>query len=88
MNDEIDDIVDRFVEIFSDEKLMSDYEELLYNLEAWSNKLITEGPEATGNVREDMLSFLVIPEDTKNAFIGDDKVYKSTYAIDQESTLG
>tara|TARA_E500000331_G_scaffold227508_1_gene217749 strand:+ start:395 stop:676 length:282 start_codon:yes stop_codon:yes gene_type:complete len=82
---EIDEIMDRFVEVFSDERLVDSYDELLTNLENWQDKLASEGPEATNEVKESILSAIILPENLKDAFIGDDKVSEHTRTDKEES---
>ena len=87
-DEEIDEIMDRFVEMFSDERLVDSYEELLDNLEDWQEKLATEGPEVVNEVKESILSSLILPENLKDAFIGDDKVPKHTGTDKEEPISG
>ena len=88
IHEEIDEIMDRFVEMFSDERLVDSYEELLDNQEDWQEKLATEGPEVVNEVKESILSSLILPENLKDAFIGDDKVPKHTGTDKEEPISG
>ena len=88
IHEEIDSIIDRFVETFSDERLVDSYEELLDNLEEWQEKLTTDGPEVVDEVKESILSSLILPENLKNAFVGDNKVPEHTGTNEEEPASG
>ena len=85
---EIDEIMDRFVDVFSDERLVDSYDELLDNLEKWQDKLASEGPEVINEVKESILSAIILPENLKDAFTRDDKVPKHTGTAKEEPTSG
>ena len=58
------------------------------NLEEWQEKLATDGPEAVNEVKESILSSLILPENLKNAFVGDDKVPEHAGTNKEESASG
>jgi hypothetical protein len=84
----IEEIMDEFIEVFSDERLVDEYTTLLDNLEAQIDKLATEGPKAIQEVKQTILSAIILPENLKNAFTGNDKVPEHTEAVSKEPETG